>query len=190
MRPKGEKMKTNHKSNAARISTLAMLVALEVVLNRFCSVNTQFLKLGFGFVPIVVAANLFGPFSAAAVYAVADFIGANLFPIGQYHPGFTLCAALMGATYGIFLYGKRADTPKILIRAAFPAVINSVVFGLLVNTLWVSMLYDSKSYLGYFIMRIPEYAIMIPLNIVLIPVILRLCGNVEKFILPKGARKV
>lgn len=182
-------MKTNHKSNAARISILAMLVALEVVLNRFCSVNTQFLKLGFGFVPIVVAANLFGPLSAAAVYAAADFIGANLFPIGQYHPGFTLCAALMGVTYGIFLYGKHADSPRIFISAAFPAVINSVVFGLLVNTLWVSMLYDSKSYLGYLILRIPEYAVMIPLNIVVIPLVLRACESVRKFVIPKGARK-
>lgn len=183
-------MKTNHKSNAARISILAMLVALEVVLNRFCSVNTQFLKLGFGFVPIVVAANLFGPLSAAAVYAVADFIGANLLPIGQYHPGFTLCAALMGATYGFFLHGKRADTPMIFVRAALAAVINSVGFGLLVNTYWVSMLYDSKSYLGYLVMRIPEYAVMIPLNIIMIPAVIKTCGRVRKFVLPKGAEKI
>lgn len=182
-------MKTYHKNRAARISTLAMLVALEVVLNRFCSVNTQFLKLGFGFVPIVVAANLFGPLSAAAVYALADFLGANLFPIGQYHPGFTLCAALMGATYGIFLYGKRADSPRIFLRAAIPAAVNSIVLGLFVNTLWVSMLYDSRSYIGYLIMRIPEYAVMIPLNIILIPATLRLCGSVEKFVLPKGVKK-
>ena len=49
------------------ITYLALLVALEIVLNRFCSINTMGLKIGFSFVPIVVAANLFGPVPAAAV---------------------------------------------------------------------------------------------------------------------------
>jgi len=180
-------MKKNSKYYVLRLTTMAMLVALEVVLNRFCSVNTQFLKLGFGFVPVVAAAYLFGPVSAAAVYGLADLIGANLFPIGPYHPGFTVCAAMMGAVYGLFLHKKRADSPKIFIRAAFPAVINSVIFGLILNTWWVSMLYDSRSYLGYLVMRLPEYAVMIPLNIILIPVILRTCRQVEQYVLPKGA---
>jgi ECF transporter S component (folate family) len=166
---------------------MAMLIALEVVLNRFCSINTQFLKLGFGFVPVVAAAYLFGPVSAAVVYGLADLVGANLFPIGPYHPGFTVCAAMMGAVYGIFLYGKRADTPKIFLCAAAAATVNSVVFGLLLNTWWVSMLYDSRSYLGYLVMRLPEYAVMIPLNVVLIPVILRVCREIEQYVLPKGA---
>ena len=182
-------MKKEKSKRLIRLTVMAMLIALEVVLNRFCSVNTQFLKIGFGFVPVVVAANLFGPFAAATVYGLADLIGANIFPIGPYHPGFTVCAAFMGAVYGIFLYGRRADSPKIFLRAAFPAVINSVIFGLFLNTWWVSMLYDSKSYLGYLVMRLPEYAVMIPLNIVLIPIILKLCGQLGRYVLPKGVAK-
>ena len=164
------------------ITYLALLVALEIVLNRFCSINTMGLKIGFSFVPIVVAANLFGPVPAAAVYALSDFLGAILFPIGPYHPGFTLCAALMGLTYGFFLSSKNGKTGFLNILA--PVLINQLVFGLLINTIWVTMLYgDKKNYIGWFLYRLPEYAILIPVALVLIPVLLRLCRELKKYVI-------
>lgn len=181
-------MKKKQRNYIVKLSIMAMLIALEVVLNRFCSVNTQFLKLGFGFVPVVVAANLFGPVSAAVVWGLADLVGANLFPIGPYHPGFTLCAAMMGAVYGILLYRQRADSPWIFVRAAIAASVNSIIFGLLINTWWVSMLYSSRTYLGYLVMRLPEYGVMIPLNILVIPVVLKLCEQLRRYAVPKGTK--
>ena len=181
-------MKKSHKSYIVRLSCMAMLIALEVVLNRFCSVNTSFLKVGFGFVPVVMAAYLYGPFTAAAVYGLADLIGANLFPIGPYHPGFTVCAAAMGMVYGLFLHRRSAKGASVFFFAAIPAVINNLIFGLLINTWWVSMLYDSKSYLGYIMIRLPEYAVMIPLNIVLIPFILGIGKELERYAAPKEAK--
>lgn len=183
-------MKKDRKNYVVRLSCMAMLIALEVVLNRFCSVNTQFLKIGFGFVPVVMAAYLYGPLTAAVVWGLADIIGANwVLATGPYHPGFTFCAAMMGAVYGIFLHRRRAEGVNTLIFAAVPAVINNLVFGLLLNTWWVSMLYDSKTYIGYLMLRLPEYAVMIPLNIVLIPVILRLGRELERYAAPKGVKK-
>ena len=164
------------------ITYLALLAALEIVLNRFCSINTMGLKIGFSFVPIVVAANLFGPAHAAIVYALADFLGAVLFPIGPYHPGFTLCAALMGLTYGFFLSSKNGKTGFLNILA--PVLINQLVFGLLINTIWVTMLYgDKKNYIGWFLYRLPEYAILIPVALVFIPVLLRLCRELKKYVI-------
>lgn len=163
------------------ISYLALLVALEIVLNRFCSINTMGLKIGFSFVPIVAAANLFGPLHAAAVYALADFLGAILFPIGPYHPGFTACAALMGFVWGWFLHSKTGKTGFLNILA--PALINNLVIGLLINTVWVAMLYGSKTYVGWFLYRLSEYVVLIPLNLVLVPVLLRLCRELKKFVI-------
>lgn len=182
-------MKKERRRRVRTLANMALLIALEVVLNRFCSINTAGLKIGFSFVPIIVAASLFGPLHAAAVYAVSDFIGAILFPIGVYHPGFTLCAALMGVVYGIFLYkpdgsGRRCAVKWTRIRV-FPnvtlaALINNLVFGLVVNTYWVSMLYGSKTYLGWFVYRLPEYAVLIPVNIILTPAVLRLCDELRR----------
>ena len=68
---------------------LGVLTALEIVLNRFLSINAWNIKIGFSFVPIVVAAILYGPIAAGIVAALCDFLGAILFPIGAYFPGFT-----------------------------------------------------------------------------------------------------
>ena len=162
------------------ITISAMLVALEVVLNRFLSINTLGLKIGFSFVPIVFAAILFGPLTAGIIYGISDFIGAVLFPIGPYFPGFTVSAALMGITYGIFLYGR--ENPKLFKNVLPPVIINSIVFGLFINTAWVSILYSSKTYWGWFVYRLPEYAILVPISVLLIPQIARLCKSLKKTI--------
>lgn len=182
-------MNKKSKDYIIRLSCMAMLIALEVVLNRFCSINTQFLKIGFGFVPAVMAAYLYGPLPAGIVWGLADFIGANVFPVGAYHPGFTLCNFAMGVIYGIFLHGRKAEGSKILIYATIPAVINSIVFGLLLNTWWVSMLYGSRTYIGWFVYRLPQYAILIPVNILLIPAILRLGKELERYAAPIKVKK-
>jgi ECF transporter S component (folate family) len=168
-------------TNSKRIKKLvimSMLIALEIVLNRFLSINTIGTKIGFSFVPIVIAAFLFGPLSAAVVYGIADLLGALLFPIGPYFPGFTVCAFLMGLTYGFFIYKK----PKISLiwNVLPPILINNLIFGLLINTVWVSILYNSKTYLGWFIYRLPEYAILIPVSFVLIPVTVKFSKIIKK----------
>lgn len=171
------------------ITTSAILVALEIVLNRFCSINTFGWKIGFSFVPVVAAAVIYGPAVGAIVGGLGDLIGALLFPIGPYFPGFTVCAALMGAVYGLFLYrGENSFSlfkgDKVnLFRHVVPAVlINGIVLGLFVNTVWVSILYGSKTYWGWFMYRLPEYALMVPVKIIIIPVIIKLCEKIKKTI--------
>ena len=115
------------------ITACAMMTALSVVLNRFCSIHTAGWTIGFAFVPVALIAIVYGPAAGAAVGALADLIGALLFPFGPYHPGFTVVGALMGAIYGWFLY------------------------------------------------RLPEYAVLVPLNLILLPVLVKLAGQVKKY---------
>ena len=156
----------------------AMLIATEIVLNRFLSINTLGLKIGLSFVPIVISAILFGPVKAGVIYGAADVIGALLFPIGPYSPGFTVSAVLMGMTFGCFLY--RRERISFFKNILPPVLVNYIVFGLLVNTMWVSLLYTSKGYWGWLVYRLPEYAVLIPVSIVLIPVLFRLSGVLKK----------
>lgn len=178
------------------ITFSALLVALEIVLNRFCSINTAGWKIGFSFVPVVMAALIYGPVVGAVVGGLGDLIGALLFPIGPYFPGFTICAAMTGFVYGLFLYRKDADSEvrrtigdfslfnnesKVkFIHIIVPVLINSIVIGMFINTTWVSILYGSKTYWGWFIYRLPEYALMIPVRIIIIPVLVKLCGELKK----------
>lgn len=47
------------KRNVRMMVTLGGLVAVEIVLSRFLSINTWSFKIGFSFVPIVLAAMLY-----------------------------------------------------------------------------------------------------------------------------------
>lgn len=152
------------------MTVTASMAALSMVLNRFASIHTSGWTIGFAFVPIVFTAILCGPAYAAVAGALSDFVGAQLFPFGPYFPGFTVVAALMGVVYGLFLHGKILHWWQVVL----PSLINNLIFGLLINTIWVSLLYGSKTYLGWFLYRLPEYAILIPLNLFFIPVLFRL----------------
>ena len=167
------------------ICVSAVLIAMEVVLNRFCSINTMGLKIGFAFIPPTFAAIAFGPAAGAAVYALSDLLGALLFPIGPYHPGFTVCAALMGVCAGVFLSGQEGEKGvRIFLRILLCVLINCIVFGLFINTVWVSMLYGSRTYFGWFVYRLGEYAVMIPVQLLIIPVLLGVSGKIKKQFAP------
>lgn len=180
LRKGGFFMNMKNRERLKFICFAALLVALEVVLNRFLSINTPGLKIGFSFVPIVVAAIVFGPLRAGVIYAVADLIGAMLFPIGPYFPGFTVCAFMMGTVYGAFLYKR--EKLGLLKNILPPIIINNIVFGLLVNTIWVSILYDSRSYWGWFLYRLPEYAVLVPISAILTPAIFKLTNELKKIV--------
>ena len=171
----------------------AILIALEIVLNRILSINTLGLKIGLSFVPIVIGAAMYGPAFAAIIYALADLIGAWLLPIGPYHPGFTICAALMGLVYGWCLYQKPQTSEKVTFgrfkghgvipyfpNVVIPPIVNNIVIGLFINTCWVAMLYGSRTYWGWFAYRLAEYAILVPLQLIMIPILLRLCRELQK----------
>ncbi len=63
------------KLDTRSITALGLLVAVEIVLSRFCSINAWDLKIGFSFLPVAVAAMRLGPLEAAVVAAVSDFVG-------------------------------------------------------------------------------------------------------------------
>ena len=120
------------------ISTMAVLISIEIVLSRFLSFNTWNMKIGFGFVPVVIAAILYGPIEAGITAALADFVGAILFPVGTYFPGFTLTAFLTGCVFGLFLHRKQG-----WLQSIAAVGINQFILSLFLNTLWISILYGS-----------------------------------------------
>ena len=148
--------------NTKTLVIMGLLIALEVVLNRFLSINAWNIKIGFSFIPIVFAAMFFGPIHAAIVGGLGDLIGAILFPIGAYFPGFTLTAVLMGLCWGFFLK-KDPSIVKIII----PTVINQFILGLVVNTFWISVLYGSP-YGPLFVTRIFQAVLLTVVQIALI----------------------
>lgn len=145
-----------------------LLIALQMILSRFCSISAWNIKIGFGFVPIVLAAILYGPVSAGVVGGLSDFLGAILFPIGPYFPGFTLTAVLTGIVYGIFLHGKNRSAGHIL----FSVTIVQLGLSLLLNSWWISILYDSP-YVPLLATRIIQCAVLAPIEFIVTGILLK-----------------
>ena len=140
----------------------AALVAAAIVLSRFLSINTWNLKIGFTFIPVFLAGYLYGPFKGALVGGVADLLGAILFPIGAYFPGFTLTCALQGVTYGVLL--RKKQTPARILMAVG---IVQLILGLCLNTFWISLISGSP-FKALFVTRLVQCLIMIPVEFLVI----------------------
>lgn len=122
-----------NRNKTKTLVTLGLLIAAQVALSRFCSISAWNFKLGFGFVPIVVAAMLYGPAASATVAGVGDLLGAVLFPVGAFFPGYTLTAVLRGAVYGAFLRQKPT-----LLRIGAAVLLTQGLLSLLLNSFWIS----------------------------------------------------
>lgn len=162
----------------AQMIRTAMLIALAVVLDRFVPVMfTEAVKVTLTFVPVVIAASLYGPAGGAAVWGFSDLLGAILFPRGPYFPGFTATAALKGVIFGLALGGKK---PKFFPHVLLSTLLANLAIGLALDTLWIAVLYGRETYWGYFITRIPQFAALTALQLCLIPLLTRLCERLKK----------
>ena len=154
------------KNRLVMIITMALLIAIEVVLTRFLSFNTQFLRIGFGFLPVAVMGMLYGPLWAGIGYAIGDVLGMLIFPSGPYFPGFTLSAFLTGLVYGLLLCKKEVTWQRALIAS----LIISVFINLGLDTLWLSILYG-KAYIPILVGRLIKFPLAVAIQTVLIPVV-------------------
>lgn len=171
---------SKEKFSLEKMCKLALLIALQVVLARFISVNTMGVRIGFSFIPVMLAAYMFGPVSAGAVSALADLIGVILFPTGPFHPGFTLMAFCSGVVFGFLLDMERPDDFRYWLKTVLAVLIHCLLIGLLINSVWVAQLYGSKTYGGWIIYRLTEYAILIPVQIIFAPLVKKIARMLSK----------
>ena len=167
------------KLNTRKLVVLSMLIAVEIVLSRFLSISAWNIKIGFAFLPVALAAMLFGPLEAGIIGALADLLGALLFPVGPYFPGFTLTAFLMGAVYGLFL---RRDQRMGCILLAVG--VHEFALSLLLNTLWISVLYSSP-FLPLLVSRLPQVAVLSVVQVVVIRLLAKALPQLRR-LLPQG----
>ena len=164
-----------------KIVFTALMVALQVVLERVLAINTATVKIGFGFLPLVITAILYGPAYAAVGGALADIIGALVFPAGAYFPGFTVTAALVGMVYGLYLYKLDSREKKPAVIRSFLAVLTvAVAFTLVINTLMISIVYN-RGVVALLPSRLIQAGEMIVVQTIVIPIIAKkLCPVIRR----------
>lgn len=144
----------------------AILAAVSVVLGRFFSYNVQNFSIGFAFLPVMVCGMFCGVWWGGICGALADFIGAMLFPFGTYFPGFTAVAFLMGALYGVVgLADRRLKGNVKVILITIAAIFTTEFVGSwLLNSLWLTIMYGMP-YGAELALRLPEAAVFFAVKI-------------------------
>ncbi len=156
------------KINTKTLLRVAILIAADVVLTRFLSVENGIVRFSFGFVPIALCGMLYGPAWAGAAGGVADLLGATLFPKGAFFPGFTLSAILTGVLFGALLRRKEKSLP----RLALAVGLNCLGVSLCLNTLWLTIMFKTPFYI-LLPTRALQALILIPIQFI----VLRLVGR-------------
>ena len=148
----------------------AVLIALNIVITRLLSVDVGAVRIGLGFIPIALGSMLYGPVPGAVIAVVSDLLGALLQGKG-YWPGFGLSAALLGATYGLFLYKREKSYKNISICVILQAVFIDALLG----ALWHNI-FAGTPYFAALTMRSLDAAVMIPIKIIFISYLWKYIG--------------
>ena len=155
---------------------LALLIAMQVVLARFGTINLGITRFSISFIPVVIAARRFGVLSSVIVYGLGDLVGAIAFPTtGAFNPCFTITAALSGLCFGLFL-SKKASLGRIL-----GAVLSSqILCTLLLNSFWLWHFYYSaeKGYPAVLLSRLPQSIVTAVVQIVFMALFLEKISKV------------
>ncbi|MBR1891948.1 MAG: folate family ECF transporter S component [Lachnospiraceae bacterium] len=148
------------------ITTAAMLISIAVILGFFKIPVTQVIEIRFGSLPLAVAGSLLGPVIGGVVGALSDILGYIVKPTGPFFPGFTFNSIVSGVIYGLMLKPDAEGNVSIK-RIVLSKVICTVIVNMLLNTLWLSMLYGN-AFKALFFTRLPKELIMFPINTILL----------------------
>jgi len=151
------------KTFTSQLVIMALLIALEIILTRFLSIETPTLRIGFGFLPVAIMAILYGPWWTGGAGIVGDIVGMMIFPKAAFFPGFPFTAFLTGVLFGLFLHKRRITWKQTLLAV----VTVNVVCSLCLDTLWLSIMYGD-SFLVLMPVRLLKVAIMIPVETIII----------------------
>ena len=125
-----------------RLCVMGILIAMQVVLARFAVIPVgDMMRFSTSFIPVVIAARLYGPLGGMAVYGLGDFVGAIAFPTGgAFFPGYTVTAAIVGLIFGLLLKPvKVKETPVQLgIRIVLSVFTTQLIGSFLLNSFWRS----------------------------------------------------
>lgn len=126
------------------LTALGMLLALRIILGVFANSTMplfgNMVKISLNFLPIAVAAAMFGPIGAALIGGLGDVLSFFINSAGTtYFPGFTLNGVITGLILGYFLYKNNVSVKTVLISWA----INAVFVEVIMSGYWLYFIYGA-----------------------------------------------
>lgn len=171
------------KMNARLFIFMGFFTAITILLTYVFSIQTTFLRLSFGFLPIAVFGALFGPLPAGVMAAAADLIGTAFLGMGVFFPGFLLTDFLYGVIFGACLHGK-----PVTIRNSVLPFFLMVVLNLTLNTVWLALFYG-KAWEYFFYGRLLKNIVWPPFQILIFVMVFRAFSPVAEELVPGFRRQ-
>ncbi|KPU44195.1 folate transporter FolT [Oxobacter pfennigii] len=132
------------KLDARKIVYIGLFVAISIVLKNVLSFYpVPTIRISFGDIPIMLSGMMFGPVLGAIAGALSDVLGIVMFPAptgATFFPGFTLSKILVGAIPALIYRYSKGNS---IVRIAVAVVVTEIVCSLLLDTLWLSMMYST-----------------------------------------------
>lgn len=154
------------------IVTVAMLVALSVVLRLLGFPQRGTVRFEFGFLPIAVIGEMYGAVTGGIAYVIADIIGtffSGTTPVWT----ITLCKFLLGLTFGLFFHKKTMSFKRVAVCIVFIGIF----IDLLAMPLALLPLYPGKGLWTIVYQRLLMSAVNIPTRIIAIYVTYKYLGK-------------
>ena len=192
-------MKRNHVFSIRNLAMMAALIAMQIILARFLSIQaSDTLRVSFESVPIILAGMWLGPVSGALVALVADILGTIISGYGVWFPPIALGPVMVAVLSGLstkYLFKSdltaARDTWKVLATVIVAGILNSFVIGVVTTSLYsIIIMGNTKAFdvlvAANFIQRLASKPITIAVDAILVvivnkavykPVIQRLVGQ-------------
>lgn len=136
------------KIDSKKLTIVALFISITIILTRFISIDTPFLRVSIGAVPIYLGSLLLGPIYGLIIGAVSDLLGYVIKTTGVYFIGFTINASIKGLIPGLFI--KYYDKNRSWFRIFLIILPIEIITSLILTPLWLSILMK-KAYILSFI---------------------------------------
>ena len=162
------------------IAVCGIMGALAIVLGYVATIRIgDYIRVGFSFLPNVIIDFLYGPVVGGIFGGVMDIVKYIMNPTGPFFPGFTISAIVGAVIYGIILYRQKVT----ILRVFMAQLLVKVVVNLMLNTVWLVMLYG-YGLAAILLGRIISNAVMLPIDTVITFAVLTFVQKNIKYLMP------
>ena len=164
---------------------MAALIAIQIILARFFSIQTDTLRLSFEIIPVILAGMWMGPVCGAIVAVTADILGTIIQGYGAWFPPLVLGPLSTGILSGLstkYIFrsslAETRDTWKVAVTVFTVSVLSTFVFGLIGSTLYSIIMKGNTTALHVllwtnFLQRLLTKPPIIIINMVIVTVVNR-----------------
>ena len=164
---------------------MAALIAIQIILARFFSIQTETLRIGFESIPVILAGMWLGPAGGGIVAVTADILGTVIQGYGAWFPPLVLGPLSVGILSGVstkYIFhsslAETKDTWKVVVTVVLVGILNSFLFGLIGSTLYSILVMGNTTafpaLLGLnFVQRLATKPITIAVDTVVVTVVNR-----------------